>query len=74
VWGVNEVALVVLISMRTQLRRSGMNGRVQGLDYQPLPWVMQQLGILPTDTAEVFRRLQWAEDELVNYCNSGSSA
>lgn len=55
----------MLIAMRKQLRRSGLIGRVDGLDYGVLPWVMQQVGIPAEQTASVFRRLQWAEDELV---------
>ncbi len=55
--------------MRKQFRRSGRFGRVDGLDYNVLPWVMQQVGITAEQTASVFQRLQWAEDELVEALN-----
>ena len=55
----------VLVAMRKQLRRFGQFGRVGGLDYSVLPWVMQQVGIPAEQTASVFERVQWAEDELV---------
>lgn len=70
-WRENEAPLTVLVAMRKQLRRCGMGGQIYGLDYNVLPWVMQQVGILPADTAEVFGRVQIAEDALVEYCNSG---
>ncbi|MFZ4537816.1 DUF1799 domain-containing protein [Propionivibrio sp.] len=69
-WPENEAPMNVLIAMRKQLRRSGMDGRVDGLDYAVLPWVMQQLGIAPEATASVFEALQWAEDEMVACLNT----
>ena len=44
VWAENEAPLAVLMAMRTQLRRSGLDGRVEGLDYAVLPWVMRRCG------------------------------
>ena len=61
--------MTVLIAMRKQFRRTGQFGRVVGLDYSVLPWVMQQVGIAAEQTASVFQRLQWAEDELVEALN-----
>lgn len=50
--------------MSTQLRRVGQFGRVDGVDYAALPWVMRQIGIADADSAEVFSRFRVAEDEL----------
>ena len=64
-WPQNEAPMNVLIAMRSQLRRFGLNGRVDGLDYSALPWVMQRVGIPSEDIDDVFFRVQCAEDELV---------
>ncbi len=69
VWPENEAPLAVLIAMRGQRRYAGMDGRVIGLEYSALPWVMQQVGIAEADTADVFTRLQQAEDAMVEYLN-----
>ena len=64
-WPENVGAIDLFLAMSTQLRTAGINGRVIGLDYAVLPWVMRRLGIKRCDEAAVFRQLQIAEDELL---------
>lgn len=64
-WPENEAPLALLVRMQTQVRVAGANGVVIGIDYQSLPWVMRQVGILPEEESNVFRRLQCAESEMV---------
>lgn len=71
VWPESEAPLTLLIAMRTQVRRGGMDGLVYGLDYGALPLVMQQIGIEFDTNGEVFALLQIAESEMVCFRNTG---
>ena len=64
-WPQNDLPMKVLLAMRTQLRRAGVYGRVVGLDYAVLPWVMRQVGVARRDEPTVFCMLQVAEAELL---------
>ena len=59
-------ALQVLLAMQTQLRRSGMERHIDGLDYAVLPWVMRRCGVSEDQLDAVFLSVQCAEDELLN--------
>lgn len=69
VWPENLPAFNVLMAMQTQLRRSGIDRHLDGLDYNVLPWVMRRCGVKEDETDAVFARLQCAEDELLAQCN-----
>jgi len=61
----------VLSAMQTQLRRSGMSGKVYGLDYSVLPWVMSQVGVPDERVTEVFAQVRIAESELLLMLGGG---
>jgi hypothetical protein len=68
-WPENEAPLAVLRAMQTQWRTGGMSGGIVGLDYNVLPWVMQQLGIRKKEVPEVFDGLRIAERTAIDYLN-----
>lgn len=64
VWPEHVPALATLSAMATQWRM-GPSGPI-GMDYNALPFVFRQIGVMPDDEARVFADLQVIELEYLS--------
>lgn len=66
IWPENELPLDVLLAMKTQWLRGGMDGAVYALNYSALPPVMRLLRIPYADQPEVFSSVQVLEQAVLS--------
>lgn len=66
IWPENEMPLDVLIAMKTQWLRGGMDGAICGLNYGALSPVMRLLRIPYSDQPEVFASVQVLENAMLS--------